>query len=338
MQGMRCCLLLMLMIAAWAAQVPPSPSTHPGVRVVPGPHWLAWPSIVYVDELRDATLRIPYASPRLTATLIPPVRWADTPLVAGRSVTLAWLDTRIQLPLSVSAADVSVLLRLPAMDGLWSVRVEHKEAPLRIIGPGEACPELRMSAHGLVDASGVAVVLRMARPDPAARRRYAMLRAPQARGDGPAVVVGDPCVDLDGRAILADDRLIVAQHPRLPAAAAMAGLLAALVRQPRTLVWIPAGIDGDGDDADALERIPAALMAYCDQCAIAPDLVLGLATGYAENTLRRKVLRRICHDFGWRVVSLGGITQGPEADLVRAFPSAQEQQAMRLSIVKILDD
>jgi len=290
-----------------APPVPPSPSTAPGIRIWPDPHFTHWPVIAYGDETRNIAFALPVRQGGVTGT----IGWQNqTPL----PITLPKDAERISglLPLSLIVGEQV------AMAELGSTRF-----PLRIhiVDVHDAWPIVRLE-HGFpVTSDGLPVVLLDHRRGTREERMWSFLEGSAARPTGRAVVIGDPMTaqgqsawdgaDVEQR-ITTDER-----YPHHAALLALGALLqsasgTAVTTLPRSIVWCPGNqaLYGAAWSAEE-ERVLGAVRSRCERLGVLPRLILCLPPMPVEDHLqdvarqRLELLQRSASRLGWVVVDFG---------------------------------
>ncbi len=326
------------------APVPPSPSSAPGVRIWPDPHFSHWPAIVYPDEARNLAFALPVKKPGVAGT----IGWSG--------------QDSLPFTLPTDAESISGLLALPTAIGNHraTVVIESGSFPItmRIADAREAWPIVRLENGFLVDAQGLPVVLQDRRRGTREERVWSLLEAGEARPDGRALMVGDPLEALGARVW---DGLDVDTHPAtderyphhavLVALAAVFGEVSADARQrlPRTIVWSPGNqaLHG-GAWSPEEERVLGIVRTRCERLGLLPRLVLALPPLPIDAHLqqvaveRRELLLHSASRLGWVVVDLARAA-GPASEANRvapqvftSYPLAAAQERMRAALREAL--
>lgn len=371
-------ILLPLILAACAAgadapTIPPSPSTHPGRRILPLPHFTHWPAIAYGDERRNAAFTIPYANPAVDAKGFRPVVYEEPVPRCGAPGSIGWEGGEqmpIRLPdegegisglidLSLAPGQRTAVLTLdnpakaPEGRGWRAVAGEPPRLalglPVRVVDAREDWPLARLQDGYPVDAAGVPVVLLDSRRNADRERKLALLRRDPPRGEGRALVVGDPLEAL-GRSVWEglDAETRPAPDDRHPHHAVLVALAQALNRapaggaalDPRTILWCPGNqvLAGGAWDPEE-ERLLGAVRTRCEALGFRPRLVLALPPLPVDQKERaqerRELLRRSANQLGWVVVDLARAAGEPEEanrvgeQVFTANPNGAAQERMR---------
>jgi hypothetical protein len=288
--------------------IPPSPSTVPGVRIWPDPAFTHWPSIAYAQEERNLAFSLPVREAGVAGSIawqggtpLPFVLPADTDSISGL----------IDLPTAIGAHVAEVRIG----DRTWHLQLDLADARL-------AWPMVALRNGFPVDAAGVAVVLSDHRRDLADERLFSLLEGGYARPHGTPWLVGDPL------AALGDDAwrgLAAEAHPamdeRYPLNAvlvALAALPTAPSQLPRTIIWCPGNqaLFGGAWTSEE-ERLLGALRTRCEHLGAMPRLVLALpplpvdADLQAQAQERRELLQRSAVLLQWVVLDLAPVCGDP---------------------------
>jgi hypothetical protein len=338
LRTMRAGLLILLLVCGLAAgEMPPSPSTAPGIRIWPAPAFTHWPPIAYPDERRNAAVGLPVRTPGARGAW----RWDGQP--------------PIELRLPDDAEATSGLVDLSLAPGRRELVVELPEGATRLalrVEPGAVAswPISGLAGGFPVDEAGVPVVLLASRPQPARERTWALLRPDLPRPAGRALLVGDPLAAFGGDAWAGlDAETRPATDPARPHHAVIAALAALPTPLPRTLLWCPGNgalARGEADPEEA--RLLGLLRERFTALGAAPLLVLALPPRplgerlAAADATRRDELQREADRTGWRVIDLAR-SAGPPEDANRVgdnafapYPVGEAQARMRETLRGIL--
>ncbi|MCK6487851.1 MAG: hypothetical protein L6R48_05825 [Planctomycetes bacterium] len=378
--------LLPLILAACVAgaaepAVPPSPSTHPGKRILPLPHFTHWPAVAYGDERRNAAFTIPYANPAVDAKGFRPVTYEEPVPRCGAPGTVGWeggeqlpirlpedgegISGLIDLSLEPGARQALLTLDNPAKapEGRgWSALPGDPpklvlRLGVRVVDAREDWPLARLQDGYPVDAAGLPVVLLDQRRNADRERKLALLRRDPPRGEGRALVVGDPLEALGRTAWEGlDAECRPAQDDRHPQHAVLVALAQAINRtpaggaalDPRTIVWCPGNqvLAGGAWDAEE-ERLLGVVRTRCEALGFRPRLVLALpplpVDGREHAQERRELLRRSANQLGWVVLDLARAAGEPEdanqvgEQVFTTNPNGTAQERMRAALAGELD-
>ncbi|MFM2089726.1 MAG: hypothetical protein RLZZ127_215 [Planctomycetota bacterium] len=294
--------LLVALAAAVAAAETPSPSTAPGLRLLPEPVISHWPAIVHEDEPRSIAFRIAYHDPGLHARQ---PGFATPPPQAGDRIRIGWGGALRPDVLPAGREGIGALLPVPGPGDhvAWIMAgTRTASAALRVVPADGPWPLARLRDGHPVDGDDAAVVLRDRRRDRAGERAFRWLDGGPARPLGRAWAVG--AVDgLDA----AETRLLPADHPTHPHHAALVAL-ADLGREPapRTILWIPGPGALDSGAWREEDRLLGAVRTRCEALAIAPRLVLALPPeppqGHPDHAARRRLLRVAARSQEWETI------------------------------------
>ena len=286
--------LLSLALLAPAAEIPPSPSEAPGIKIWPAPAFTVWPAVVHPGEVRHGVVSMP-------------VR------LAGRSGTLGWAGRVMSVPFPTAEGwipgqeppgtpTVGALVELPSTPGLATATTDDGPASIRLIAVDRPWPHADLRDGQAVDAAGCPVVLLAPRHDATAERRFALLADQPVRPTGPALLIGDPLggalEGLPNLEILVRTDHRGASHPALVAAAT------AIERRPRSLGWSPGPVIFTRPAEE--DRVLGAITERCRALGIAPRLVLLLPEGRPghDDAPRRQLLAQAAAARGWRVATI----------------------------------
>lgn len=354
-----CCWCL---LAAAEPELPPSPASHPGLRILPAPAFTHWPAIAYPDETRNAAFAIPFANPLVDAKAARPVRYAGPVPRAGAAGAIGWAGrTVLPFHLPVAGEGTSGLIDLVLEPGTWTARLaldglEDRALPLRIADAREPWPCAALRDGYPVDAAGVPVVLLDRRRQADQERKLALLRQDPPRGEDRAVLVGDPLAAFGEDAWQGLDALArPAADQRFPEHAALVALAQALnpvpaggaALRPRTIVWSPGNqVLAGGAWSPEEERLLAALRSRCEALALRPRLVLALpplpVDGREQAEERRDLLRRSANQLGWVVLDLARAAGDPEQanrlgeQVFATYPVGAARERMRAALASEL--
>ncbi len=325
-------------VSATEADIPPSPSTAPGIRIWPDPAFTHWPAVVYDDETRNVSFALPVKK-------------------AGVGGSIGW-EGDISLPFTLpSDTDrISGLVPLPMNPGVHRADVTigtgadagHWKLSLRVVAATDAWPLAGLKDGFPVDDAGVPVVLVDHRRS-ADREPWALLRSAPPRPTGRALVVGDPMealgatawdgLDAETRPAL-DDRY--PQHAVLVALAKLPAGTAQGSQAPRTIIWCPGNQVLYGAAwSEEEERLLGVISTHCAALGITPRLVLAAPPMPLDDDLqdtatkRRDLLMRSANLQGWVVVDLAAAAGDPkQADqvspgLYTRYPNHDAQKRMR---------
>jgi hypothetical protein len=336
----RCLALVALASLAMAAEqppaeVPPSPSTAPGVRIWPEPCFTHWPAIAYSDEVRNIAFALPNKQPGITGS----IGWSDAEAMA---IAMPAEGDRVSglLPLALSIGTREAKVVLGDLKATIAVRVADARERWPLAGLKDGFP---------VDDHGVPVVLLDRRRNAADERKWDLMRAKLPRPDGQALVVGDPMDALGSDAwgaAQADKR--VATDQRYPHHAVLVAL--ANLERPRTIVWCPGNqaLFGAAWNEEE-ERVLALVRTRCEALGIRPRLVL-LAPPlpideplHEQAQARRDLLINSASMQGWAVLDLERIA-GPaeKANQVRdglftRYPTGDAQKRVQQALADELE-
>ena len=293
---MRAVPLLLLCLAAGAAELPPSPSTAPGLPLPPTAALTHLPGVIYPDESRALAFRLP----------------------PGQPGTIGWKGLP-PIPVTPSlAVDTGGLLALPTTPGLRQVAIHLGSAswtfPVRLVAAAEDWTWDRLDQGLAVDKDGVPVILLAERPQPEADRRWQLLSTRPPRGADPALLVGDPLASPDGSAFTGLLGTVVtaidARHPDLAVLVAISRHLGSGQR-PKSLLWSP-GNEAlrQGAWSSEEERVLGVVKTRCLALGFLPRLSLLLPPTpledrpeiLAQSSERRNLLRRSAAAQGWAVI------------------------------------
>ncbi|TVR41164.1 MAG: hypothetical protein EA402_13160 [Planctomycetota bacterium] len=315
--------------------VPPSPSSHPGERLWPDPHFSHWPALAYFDEDRNAALSLPLRQPGQAGAW----GWQDQPAIPFR------------LPQNPQLNRSSGLLGLPREIGDHRARISiaegHWELPLRMVPVSAArWPHARLRQGFPVDADDVPVVLRLQRDYGQGDRRWLSLRRRLPLGEGPAVFIGDPLEALGRDVVPAYPGLLrqLSDEP-FPAHAALVAWAQVAAQRPSRLIWSPgnASIEQHRWTEEELRLIEALNQAAAAQgyrfegvLLVPPLPVESRLQEIAKQ--RRVALRYHASRHGWEVVDGESIAgqQGAGArlqpGLYTRYPHGQAQDRLRQAL------
>ena len=356
--------------------VPPSPADpayHSGHRLYRLPTFTHWPAIVYADEQRNAAFHLPVPQRRpLRPKHAPdPVGASDDPRSDigwwnGDSGTIGWQDgprLPIVLPDDPEIERTSGLLDLPQALGRHRVAVTigsgEQHFDLRIVDRAADWPHAGLINGFPVDDTGVPVVIRDQRFDPAKRRSWGVLREELPRQvDGPVWVVGDPLASIDGDVFagLADVEAGSVQvrpasdqrYPQHAALVAFAGL--DWSRLPRTIVYSPgnAAIHARVWSPEA-SRILDLLLGRCEQAGYLPRLVLLLPPLPVDVALqsaaraRREHLAQRAATLGWQLLDAERLLAAFEVPnavgegLTTRYPFGKARQRLAAALREVVE-
>ena len=293
---MRVVPILLLCLAAGAAELPPSPSTAPGLPLPARAALTHVPGVIYPDEARSLAFRLP----------------------PGQPGTIAW-EGSPPIPVTPSpVVDTGGLLALPTTPGPRQVVIHLGSAswmfPVHLIAATDPWTWDRLEDGLAMDKDGVPVILVAERPQPDAERRWQLLSSRPPRGEAPAILVGDPLAGPDGNVFTGQSgtpiTAINAQHPDLAILVAISRHLASGQR-PRSLLWSP-GNEAlrQGAWSSEEERVLGVVKARCLALGFLPRLSLLLPPTpledrpeiLAQAAERRELLRRSAAAQGWAVI------------------------------------
>ena len=302
---------LLLGAYAWAAaaDIPPSPSTVPGIRIWPDPVLTHWPAVVYADEPRNVAFSLPVRTPGASGS----IGWAGQP----------------QLPftLPTDLERISGLLPLPTAIGHHRAELSIAGAvlplrlELRIVDARGPWPHAALREGFPIDAEGVPVVLLDRRRDASQERKWALVNSIQrTRPSGRAVVVGDPLAAMGASAFDGlDARLRIGIDDRQPTHAQLVALAQDMAEwgsqpaltAPRTIFWSPGNralLNNTWSPEE--ERFLGVVRSRCEALEVFPRLVLVLPMAPIDDreparelaVQRREQLRRTAANQGWVVL------------------------------------
>lgn len=292
-------------VALSAAELPPSPSEAPGVRIWQPPAFTHWPAIAYPDETRNAAVAIPVKT-------------------AGAQGELGWeQEAPVAVTLPADADRTSGLVDLVLAPGLRRLRVglsgEDTLLPIRVVPAGEPWPLARLVDGYPVDAAGVPVVLLDARRLAGGERAWKLLREELPRPAGRALIVGDPMPAMGGAPW---SGLEAEQRPATDLAKPHHACLVALAKLPdplpRTLIWCPgngAVRYGDGDPEEV--RFLGVVRTRFAALGAMPLLILALPPRPVDSRLqrvhdqRREALVNEADRIGWKILDLARAAGDP---------------------------
>ena len=289
-----------------------SPSSVPGLRILPQPAFTHWPAIAYLDEARNAAFTIPCADPVQDAKRDRPVVYVEPVPRAGAGGSIGWEgDVALPFTLPTSGEGSGGLLDLILKPGTHQAVLSMATAkpvsagngwvpgigpaggsgsgmsrslPLRVVAVEDEWPLAALRGSFPVDAEGVPVVLLDQRRSADQERRLAVLRPAPPRPAGRALLVGDPLTALGHDAWEGVDAdLRPAGDDRRPEHAVLVALALALNRAPsggaaltpRTLIWSPGNaVLLAGPWSGEEERLLRAIRGRCDALGFRPRLVL----------------------------------------------------------------
>lgn len=303
---MRWSLLLLCAVALTAAELPPSPSTAPGIRIWPPPAFTHWPAIAYPDETRNAAVGIPVKEPGAKAEL----GWEKTAMLAVTLPTDADRTSGL-VDLSLAPGQRRLRVGLPGGETLL---------PIRVVPAGEPWPLARLLDGYPVDAAGTPVVLLDTRRLAGGERAWKLLREDLPRPTGRALIVGDP---LEAMGTTAWAGLDAEPRPATDLAKPHHACLVALARLPdplpRTLIWCPGNGAVRYGDADPEEvRFLGVVRTRLAALGAMPLLILALPPRPVEARLqrihdrRREALLGEADRIGWKVLDLARVAGDPQ--------------------------
>ncbi len=220
-----------------STQIPPSPSTVPGIRIWPVPTFTHWPAIAYADEQRNVAFSLPVSQPGAAGS----IGWAgEQALPFTLPSDLERISGLLPLPSNAGPHQAELMVAGAAVPGHFA---------LRIVDAREPWPHTKLTEGFPVDAAGVPVVLLDRRRDANQERKWALLSSLQKpRPAGQALFVGDPLAAMGASALDGlDIRQRIALDERQPVHAQVAGLALdtatwesnPLIAGPRTIFWSP---------------------------------------------------------------------------------------------------
>jgi hypothetical protein len=300
--------------------VPPSPSSAPGIRIWPDPHFTHWPAIAYQDETRNIAFALPVRK-------------------GGISGTIGWKDQTAQpITLPKDAESISGLLPLPLTltDQVAIAELDGARYPLRVrvSAARNAWPMVSLENGFPVDQDGVPVVLVDHRRGTREERMWTFLDGVESRPSGRALLVGDPMLALGQSAwtgLDAEQRAVHDErYPQHAVLVALAQVFAASTTAdslPRTLVWCPGNqvLYGSAWSAEE-ERLLGAIRTRCERLGKMPRLIICLPPMPVDAHLadlareRRELLQRSASRLGWVVVDFARAA-GPAAQANLVSPS-----------------
>jgi len=323
---------------AWQlpAGVPPSPSTATGERIWPDPRFTHWPAVVYVGEERNCSFSLPVRAAGVAGW----IRWADADL--------------LPFVLPTDTDQISGLLALPQTVGVHAAQVGIAERTwdlaLRVADVREPWPLAALKDGFPVDADGVPVVLLDQRRDPSIERQWKFLVRDQPRGQGPAVVVGDP-LESGGSSVFAELPVVahIAIDLRRGDHAALVALAPLLTTVPKTVIWSPGNANLFlGTWTAEEERVLGAVRSRCAAMGAQPQLVLLLPPVPVDEELRelatkrRELLARSAAFQGWQIIDVEQIA-GPAVTANRVadgvftrYPLGPAQAEVRAALTREL--
>ncbi len=317
--SMRALAVLLLSFAAVAAEIPPSPSTVPGVRIWPDPAITHWPAVAYPDETRNVAFALPVRTPGAEGS----IGWAGQPPLP---FALPRDLERISglLPLPVAAGDYRAELTISGAKSAVKM-------VLRVVPAAEPWPLAALREGFPVDAQGASIVLLDHRRDANQERKWALLNSLQRpRPAGRAVVVGDTLAAMGASAFDGlDARIRVAVDDRQPTHAQLVGLALDMAewgdQPPRTILWSPGNralLNNTWTPEE--ERFLGVVRTRCEALGVWPRLVLVLPPSPIDDrepvrklaAERRDQLRRGAANQGWVVLDVERLA-GPAEESYR---------------------
>ncbi len=318
--------------AVVAPDVPPSPSTAPGIRIWPDPAFTHWPAIAYNDESRNVAFSVPVKNP-------------------GTPGSICWQGSK-PLPFTLPTGDDSRsgLVPLPLIAGTHEATVvlEGKETKLTLVmaDAREPWPLADLKNGFPVDAKGRPVVLLDRRRDLKDERLWKFVDGVDVRPEGRAWIVGDPLeamgsdlwAGLDAEPHPAIDE----RYPQHAVLVALAKLPREAAAMPRSIVWCPGNqvLFGGAWSAEE-ERMLGVIRTRCQHLGVMPRLILALPPMPVDENLRalakdrRELLMRSASLLSWVVIDLAKAAGDPEqanrvaASVYTRYPLKDAQERMR---------
>ncbi len=296
----RCAILAVAVLASIVAGEA-SPSTAPGLRILPDPALTHWPAIAYAGEARHAAFTVWYHDPGLHR--LQPVFPGTVPR-AGDDVVIGWAGAGATVSLPVGREGIGGLLPIPGPGSHRGIIAGHAVA-LRVVPATENWPMSGLDRGHPVDASGAAVVLLDRRIDRAGDRAFRWLGGSSPRPSGSPLVLG-PAAEVGGL----PGQVVPCDHPTYPHHRALVAL-AELGRNPapRTILWVVGSESLASGAWREEDRLLGAVRSRCEALGIRPRLVLVLpgppAEPHPDHEARRRLLRAAARSQEWQVVDLG---------------------------------
>jgi hypothetical protein len=292
-----------------AAEVPPSPSTVPGVRIWPAPAITHWPAVIYADEARNVAFGLPVRQPGVAGS----IGWHGQPA--------------LPITLPVNLEQISGLLPLPTVPGAYQAelilagQLQSGALQIRLVDAAKPWPQTALRDGFPVDAEGVPVVLIDHRRDANDERRWTLIASlNRPRPAGQALIVGDtmaalgdsPFNQLPAKIVAAVDET-QPWHAQIVALATEAATWGGepLKTGPRTIVWSPGNRALQANTWTTEEdRVFGLLRTRLSALEIYPRLVLILPPTPIDDrepvlkqaVVRRDHLRRAAAALGWIVL------------------------------------
>jgi hypothetical protein len=317
--------------------LPPSPSSVPGIRIWPDPAFTHWPAIAYADETRNVAFSLPVK-------------------VGGVNGTIAW-SGKVVLPftLPTDTDSISGLVPMPTELGRHDavVAIDGKQTPLAFLvaDAHEAWPLAALKNGFPVDANGTPVVLMDRRRNLKDERTWSLVEGNPTRPSGRALVVGDPLEALGGDAWTGlDADLRPALDERYPQHAVLVALAKLPDPLPRTVLWCPGNqVLFGGAWSPEEERVLGAIRSRFERLKVMPRLILALPPLPIDEALReqaqerRELLLRTANVLSWTVIDLARAAGDPERanqvapGVFTRYPKGEAQERLRQSLREALD-